>query len=61
MTRPTQLDWLVYKFFKWWWDPILMSRPVLILGIILELRRWMIEAGYPIDEYLQERINEDSK
>lgn len=22
MNRPNWIDWLVYRFFRWWWNPI---------------------------------------
>ena len=27
MPRPNKIDWIVYRFFRWWWNPILQKRP----------------------------------
>jgi len=25
--RPNRIDWCVYYFFRWWWNPILVKQP----------------------------------
>ena len=25
--RPNRIDWCVYYFFRWWWNPILVRLP----------------------------------
>ena len=37
MRRPSKLDWLVYRLFRWWWNPILRRNPNLIDGLIVEM------------------------
>jgi hypothetical protein len=44
--RPNRLDWLVYRFFRWWWNPILRSKPNLVFGLQNELGKWLKETGW---------------
>lgn len=41
MKRPTKLDWLVYRFFRWWWNPILQRDPLKVIGIRNTLSEWI--------------------
>ena len=27
--KPNELDWLVFRFFRWWWNPIFRNNPKL--------------------------------
>lgn len=33
MTRPNKLDWLIYRFFRFWWNPILENNPAILLAL----------------------------
>ncbi len=41
MKRPTQLDWIIYRIFRWWWNPILSRNPMLVRGLIVEFEKWL--------------------
>jgi hypothetical protein len=30
--RPNWFDWLVYRFFRWWWNPIFNAKPEMAKG-----------------------------
>ena len=47
MKRPTRLDWLVYRIFRWWWNPIFIDSPILTEGLIIEINRWRKQVGLP--------------
>ena len=40
MKRPNKLDWLVYRFFRWWWNPILQNNFSIAFGLANEILRW---------------------
>lgn len=44
MTEPTRLDWLVYRLFRWRWNPILSQNPRLLRGLVAYLQAWHEEA-----------------
>ena len=45
MKRPNKLDWLIYRIFRWWWNPILEKKPILVIGIVKELEKWLHTNG----------------
>jgi hypothetical protein len=42
MKRPNWIDWLVYRFFRWWWNPILRMNTPLAAGLSNEIRNWLL-------------------
>jgi hypothetical protein len=43
MKRPNKIDWIVYRVFRWWWNPILRNNPNLLSGLTIEMQRWQWE------------------
>ena len=41
MKHPTKLDWIIYKIFRWWWNPIFRDNPDLVTNLILKLGTYM--------------------
>ena len=50
MKRPNKLDWAVYRFFAWWWNPILINHPRLAYGMATELLKWLKDNGFDYEE-----------
>lgn len=44
MAHPTRLDWLVYRLFRWWWNPILRQNPRLLRALVASLQWWQEES-----------------
>jgi len=42
MKRPNKLDWLIYKIFRWWWNPILVGNAELTRNLILLINEWSV-------------------
>jgi len=40
MNRPNFIDWLIYKLFRWWWNPVLRKKPLIVRGLITEMEKW---------------------
>lgn len=40
MNRPNKLDWLIYSFFRWWWNPIFKKDELLTKMFILLMKEW---------------------
>lgn len=38
--RPNSLDWLIYKIFQKWWNPIFKQNKPLGLAFIKYMERW---------------------
>lgn len=45
MKRPTKLDWLVYRLFRWWWNPVLRKNPLLTAWLGSALDDWLLNIG----------------
>jgi hypothetical protein len=43
--RPNKLDWLIYRIFRWWWNPILVKKPSLVNGLKIEFEKWLERNG----------------
>lgn len=39
MKRPNALDYLIFRLFRWWWNPILREHP----RMAIEFATWMLE------------------
>ena len=40
MKHPNKLDWLIYRIFRWWWNPIFRENHNLTTGLILDLGKF---------------------
>lgn len=43
MKRPNKLDWLIYRIFRWWWNPIFKEKAWLGVGLTHGLDNWYKE------------------
>ena len=43
MKRPNKLDWLVYRLFRWWWNPIVRNDIHALDRLIVALGEWRRE------------------
>ena len=43
--HPTKIDWLVYRIFRWWWNPIFVRNPHLVMAIKTEFENWLRKNG----------------
>ena len=41
MKHPNKLDWLIYKIFRWWWNPILSGNAELTRHLINSMQEWI--------------------
>jgi hypothetical protein len=38
---PNKLDWLIYRIFRWWWNPILKENFSIAIGLANEMFLWI--------------------
>jgi hypothetical protein len=50
MKRPTKLDWILYRIFRWWWNPILTKNIHLLIGLRTEIDKWLERNGHKQEE-----------
>lgn len=43
MNRPNWLDWAVYRFFRWWWNPIFRTNPKMGFKLISIMLVWFMK------------------
>lgn len=39
MKRPSAFDYMIFRLFRWWWNPILREHP----RMAIEFATWMLE------------------
>lgn len=50
MQRPTALDWLIYRIFRWWWNPIFRANPDLTYRLEMAFRHHRLKDYQFADE-----------
>lgn len=41
MKRPNEIDWMVYRFFRWWWSPILVGNAQMCVAVAVWMCVWI--------------------
>ena len=46
MRRPNKFDWMIYKLFRWYWNPLLAQNGGLLArAMVVELQKWLARNG----------------
>jgi len=58
--RPNKFDWLIYRIFRWWWNPILKNNPNLALQLAGFIRYYVsAQQGFAPDGANADPIERD--